>query len=507
MAPSAPWLDNRRMRLSDLRARFVSLVALVMVACRDGEPPAEAMPVSPGIADGGGSEGTSSDLREKVPCRIPLPKGEVEGEKVYCLDVTVPEARGDSRNERSVVVHTVVFEPPSPSPSALPVLVVNGGPGIAGRAYVPYLDEDVRRRRFGDRRIVYADPRGVGASIPRLECTGATDRCLQSVRAKGVDPNRYGTVDAADDLADVLDAVGAKKALVAGGSYGSRLALELARRHPDQVEAVYLESVVAPAPAYIGRFVEGTDSALTALFRACSLDAACSARHPDPERELVAAYEVAKAGDFSLPRAGTIDEGTLSILVVEAQYHQDIVARIPDLLRAVAERDAATAEPIVTLALSRPQVVARLQNAIVSCVDFAPSYSESDFQAALSRVRPGLRATLGSFADPFRSCTSLGLTPADARSREAVTFAGPVLLATSDLDGRTPPAGAMAVASAMPQARIVELEGRTHTPALGFQYAGLYEDRCASEVLRNFLDAPREPSVPECVRTAPLSWK
>jgi 2-succinyl-6-hydroxy-2,4-cyclohexadiene-1-carboxylate synthase len=56
------------------------------------------------------------------------------------------------------------------------------------------------------------------------------------------DPERYGMVHCAADLAAVLDQLGLERASVLGYSMGGRVALHLAMAHPGRVQALVLES-------------------------------------------------------------------------------------------------------------------------------------------------------------------------------------------------------------------------------------------------------------------------
>lgn len=70
------------------------------------------------------------------------------------------------------------------------------------------------------------------------------------------DPARLALPRLADDLARLLDALGVGRAAVLGYSMGGRAALHLARRHPDRVAALVLESAspgIADAAARAAR--------------------------------------------------------------------------------------------------------------------------------------------------------------------------------------------------------------------------------------------------------------
>ncbi|KGN42574.1 alpha/beta hydrolase [Knoellia aerolata DSM 18566] len=83
----------------------------------------------------------------------------------------------------------------------------------------------------------------------------------------------------ADDVAQLLDALGVTAATVVGASFGGRVALELAARHPDRVH-----SLVLVCPAYRG--LEVTDPAVLAF--------------GDREDELVEAGDVEAATELNV---------------------------------------------------------------------------------------------------------------------------------------------------------------------------------------------------------------
>ena len=72
-------------------------------------------------------------------------------------------------------------------------------------------------------------------------------------RQLGATAEDYGTADAADDLADVLDALGIDKIDLYGDSYGTFFGQVFAVRHGDRLRTLVLDSaypVDGPDPWY-----------------------------------------------------------------------------------------------------------------------------------------------------------------------------------------------------------------------------------------------------------------
>ncbi len=66
-----------------------------------------------------------------------------------------------------------------------------------------------------------------------------------------------------------------------GGSYGTRVAQEYLRRHPDRVRSVVLDGVASPAMRTTLDVWPSREIALNAVFDACAQSPPCAAAHPD----------------------------------------------------------------------------------------------------------------------------------------------------------------------------------------------------------------------------------
>jgi len=119
----------------------------------------------------------------------------------------------------------------SGEPSAHPLLIIPGGPGMASVQLYKGL-----RRRAADRGldVIMVEHRGIGLS--RHDDDGAD-----------LPPEAITVRQVVEDIDAVLDDAAVEKAVVYGTSYGSYLAAGLGVSHPDRIEAMVLDSPVLSA--------------------------------------------------------------------------------------------------------------------------------------------------------------------------------------------------------------------------------------------------------------------
>lgn len=129
-------------------------------------------------------------------------------------------------------------------PAGLPVLVVHGGPGGASRPEPAAWFEGLHVR------WLMLDQRGCGRSVP----AGRTDA------------NRLG--DLVDDMERLREALALPRWAIAGGSWGARVALAYACRHPRRVTGLLLRSPFLGTLAETRRYVAPWSTWLGAAGRA-----------------------------------------------------------------------------------------------------------------------------------------------------------------------------------------------------------------------------------------------
>ena len=148
-----------------------------------------------------------------------------------------------------------------------PIVYLAGGPGSSGIEAATGARSRLfeRLRAHGD--VILLDQRGTGMSDPPPECStpwhfpaeaaateANTNRSLEEAirfcaaewRRKGVAPEAYNTADNAGDVADLIRALGLRKARIIGISYGTFLGFALLRDHGALVEKAMFAGTEGP---------------------------------------------------------------------------------------------------------------------------------------------------------------------------------------------------------------------------------------------------------------------
>jgi pimeloyl-ACP methyl ester carboxylesterase len=450
--PSKPSVQRRagaRMRTLIAAVPFV----LALAACGDSTP-----------------RGRSLEL---APCRLPR-----FARAVQCGEVRVPENRA-APNARTIGIFVAVMPANTLTPKPDPLFILAGGPGQAASQLAPFAAQLNAVRRTRD--IVLMDQRGTGRSSP-LECAAfkpasALDfeldllprakECLAELSAKGIDPAQYTTSAAVADLESVREALGYPKINLWGGSYGTRLALEYLRRHPENVRSEVLDGV-APPPMKITLDVWRTrDAALSDIIAACRASEACRKAHPDPAATLSAIEREIGPGTRRVtiadPHTGAPFELAVTFDLVLAAlqpltYSPELASLIPELLDRAANGDFA---PLVAaFANVNGDINEQLNTALhfsVTCAEDAPRVEKSVREGGLADLRTRrLAESVLAICDVWPH----GFLPADFA--EPVKSDVPVLLLSGALDPVTPPIYADQVSKTLPNSRHVIAAAQGH---------------------------------------------
>lgn len=209
---------------------------------------------------------------------------------IICGWLIVPENRTLADSPDIELAVAIVAAPDGAG--AAPIIYLAGGPGGSG------LDDFLADPEGWDyaftrsRDLILLDQRGTGYSVPTLDCPEFQEAdedenpdalCYDRLVDEGIDLMAYNTRENAADVAALREALGVEEWDLLGISYGTRLALDVMRYHPDGVRAVILDSPFPPnADTPVDEVYSFTD-ALTELFADCEEDAYCQENYPDLE--------------------------------------------------------------------------------------------------------------------------------------------------------------------------------------------------------------------------------
>jgi len=429
--------------------------------------------------------------------RIALAPCEVGGAAARCGTVTVFEDRA-ARAGRTIDLKVIVLGATG-SPVGDPVVWLTGGPGSAATASAAGLARRTDLREHHD--IVMVDQRGTGASNPlRCRLYDPEDpqqylgdfmpldrvRACRAALETIADLRLYTTPLAADDLDDVRAALGYDRVIVQGSSYGTRVALVYARRHPSRVGRMVLTGVV---PTYYHQpvaYATESQKALDGLFADCEADAACARAFPDLAREFAAVVARVTEGPV---RAGAVMEGpaahplTMSrgALAETVRYMLYTPADAAELPAHIHAAFAGNFLPFARQLIARRRGYESVFDGMflsVSCAEDLPGHD-----------RAAARASVGTtFLEDYRvrqQADACELWPAGDLPPDFFTpvrATAPTLIVSGQYDPVTGPAWGDAAARDLPDSRHVVV------PHGGHGFAGLEHARCVSTIVKAFVD-------------------
>ena len=423
-------------------------------------------------------------------CRLPnLPT------LAQCGESEVPEDRSKPGG-RKIRIFAAVLPANTLSPKEDPLLILAGGPGQAASTLAPFVARLNEVRRARD--VVLIDQRGTGRSSP-MQCDAFKPReddaletdpvpraraCAAELLAQGMDAAQYTTTAWIADLEAMREALGYAHWNLWGGSYGTRVAQEYLRRHPDRIRTVTLDAMVPPSMISTLDVWRTRKATFDAVLRACGESPACRNRHPDPAATLTAIAAslgpLGRAVDTVEPRTGRITrlhltfDGVLGLLQ-PLLYTPEASSLLPEMLGLAAAGDYGPLFAATQSTTANP--VEQLNAALhfsVTCAEDVPRITPDLATAALAGLRTrGIAENVIAVCDVWPR----GRVPADFA--QPVVSAKPVLLFSGAMDPVTPPANGDLVAKTLANSR--------HIIATGFGHI-VSPHACGPRLIASFVD-------------------
>lgn len=441
--------------------------------------------------------------------------------EVTCGTVDVPENRLDPDSEM-ITLAVARLHSTSDDPRPDPVVQLEGGPGFSSLDSVG----GYSKSSLLDERDYYIwDQRGTGYSTPNLDCTetneaiwaafSTTDEpaaegeriedsmrtCRDRLLDEGVDLAGYNTPQNAADLADIRVALGVDEWNLRGISYGSALAIETVRSHPEGIRSVLLDSIVVPDEPFGA--VDRGEAALRSfdeLDAACAADDACTEKYGSINDLMAKAAAQLDAEPYvgevpdpitNEPRHVEITGSDMYAGMFRAMYDETLIPLLPTALTAIASGDYAIVEQLVQESIPFAADQVEGMTASVTCADRLPLL-DPDVVAPFVEEHPEMGALV--YVNVAETgCEEWGV-PASGGDFNTLLEADdvdvPIIVMAGRFDPVTPPAGTERVAEALGQ------------EALLFPNAGhgaVTSSDCARGIWLAFLDDPTQQPDTSCM--------
>lgn len=440
------------------------------------------LPACAQAATPGGSAGTGVPAGAIDPQRLKLASCAIPGTPppTRCGTFRVPEDRskpGGRQLELNVVVLGATGTPVAPDA----ITDFAGGPGQAATEEASFIAAAHSALR-AHHDIVLVDARGTGRSAP-IQCAeldglvgvqGFLDSFLpeKGVRACRArqgdrDLSQYRTATIVDDAAELFTALGYQQVDAWGGSYGTQVALELARRHPGMVRTLGLQGVVPPGTRMPITFAADAEKALRATLAACAGTPACAGAFPDLDRDLDRAFarldrEPAKVlladPDTGEEKPLHLDRRGFAQTLRYMLYVPSMAVLLPATLHAAAGGDF---EPAAGTAALFARMLGTSGNGLylsVTCAEDVPFIPDAEVAEAVR----------GTFLGDFRiraqqaACRAWDVPAVDRAQLEPVRSDAPALLVSGERDPVTPADWGEQAARTLPRGVHVVVPGGGH---------------------------------------------
>ncbi len=447
------------------------------------------------------------------PCMPGAVATDIDSSWIRCGTVTVPQDRANPRGPLAKVVLPVVIYQSPATRSRVPLLFLAGGPGEAGIDIVNdyFLRSPVGQLILRERPIIAFNQRGTIGSAsggsPDLgmleyQWRASRDASVQAVvdsarkvrerlLTRKVRPMFFTTNQTVEDVRDVLRALGYERTILFGTSYGTRVALEIMRRHPEIVEASILDGVAPPQRGDLfdpTMVAERRRAVAARIVDDCEQSVACKAEYSDL-RSLSDSLGRPNAKPVhvvvKLPATGAwIDvdlPGRELLSAVGAYAGSDFARAMPQVLEEFARGDTLR-RPI------SPQLVLYVVHEQAAARSAGPYYPVVYHAVLCGDLPVGVLQAGGRGI-----CDALGIPTADSVTTAPVVSDIPTLMFSSEYDAQTPPDMAEEAARTLSNSHRVLFPGVGH-----LAYGRLVSGPCVAVITNAFLQDPRQAPPDPC---------
>jgi pimeloyl-ACP methyl ester carboxylesterase len=443
-----------------------------------------------------------SSAFQTTSCPFKLAAGVVEGKDVRCGYLTVP-ADHSRQQGPTIRLAVAIFKASSSNLAPAPVVDLQGGPGTQLLATIgPVLTPtNLPHFQLGDRDLILLDQRGVGYSQPSLSCQANETllACHDRLVRQGINLSDYSTIQNAEDVHDLVRALGYHQVTLWGISYGTRLALTVMRLFPADIRSVVLDSTSPPQVDIDTGFPAATQRAFDTLFRGCAANPSCNQHYPHLQAvfaRLVSYLNQHPAiiqgtdPQTGKPARAAIKGDDVINGLRNALYETALIPKLPKLIYQVANHDYAQVAAVseaANAALGSDSVGMFYS---VQCSE--STLTPQAMPAAVQMVEPETRHYfLTALQADYANCQLWNVQPVPAPQWQPVSSAIPTLILAGEYDPTTPPAYGLLAARTLSKNYFFLFPGTGH--------GVVGRNSCATSMFLAFLELPTEKPDTTCI--------
>jgi pimeloyl-ACP methyl ester carboxylesterase len=444
---------------------------------------------------------------------------------VRCGFLVVPERR-TRKDGKTIRVAVAIVRSAAKQPAKDPLVYLGGGPGGA-----PIFQEKlyVEQGLNADRDLILVNQRGTYLSEPALTCApldeffarflgelstsdaarresvDAVRGCRNTLAARGIDLGAFNTIENAGDFADLRRVLGIATWDVYGLSYGTDVALNLVRMHPEGIRSVILDSIVPPSAASIADVWTNARDGFAALFAACARQQACDTKFPDLEKRFVGAVQASQQEPVRTVVRNPATKHDVTVVtdgnalinwLVNMSFATPLYPKVPQMINDYA---AGKPHDIAAMRAAPGTPPGHIGYGLVFgvfCGEWLPYEKPNAIVQAARRAFPTY--PLGALAQAPQGlfltdqCKVWNVPKAPASVRTAVHSNLPVLVLSGTFDAVTGQAWMQIATRTLPNAHVLRFPGYGHEV--------LTASACARTIVRGFLRSPNAPPM-SCGKT------
>ncbi len=261
-----------------------------------------------------------------------------EGSDFSCGDLVVFENR--ETKERTIRLHFIQFKKSTAQTTA--TIYLDGGPGGDGDGIIQYanfLGPTFLQGLMTSGDFLVIGQRGTGLSQPFLDCQSFD--C--SDFAEVADLGSYNTLNNADDVDELRSTLGYDTLDLYGISYGSRLGLEVIRRHGEHLRSAVIEGLVPSQIIWPAAVPASFYGALTNLAASCTAAGPCGTEYGDLEAKFHTGVSSLNSSPLTVDTSFgpfDLDGNTYAGMLFQMLYSKSTFPFLPRMISDLAQRRA-----------------------------------------------------------------------------------------------------------------------------------------------------------------------